>query len=136
MVCGVGGSQGVGGGEKKSGQRDGVEPDRVDFWHWYRRLQFECCRCGLMPWEFLGLTPGEVETVLAAESSRQEAAWLLTAWQTSRIGPMVWANKSYSPNELLGWSEERGRDRQVGKVRVVAFLRSLGDEVKRNQSGA
>jgi hypothetical protein len=90
----------------------------------------------LRPWEFLSLTPGEIETMLAAEEARHDAEWFRTAWQTSRIGPMVWAQKSWSPNELLGWADEQGPDRRVGKVRVVAFLRGLGDEVRRNQSGA
>lgn len=87
----------------------------------------------MRPWEYLECTPGEVETIVAAEAAQRDQEWLLTAWQTSRIGPMVWASKAHSPLELLGWNETEREEKSVGKLRLVAFLRGFGDEVKRNR---
>ena len=58
---------------------------------------------GYRPSDWLTLTPGELFAQYAVYQERCDRELFLQAWLASHIGPMVKAQKSYSPWQLAGF---------------------------------
>ena len=88
----------------------------------------------MRPWEFAECTPGEIEAMVAAFNANADAEMGRYAWQTALIGPMVWSQKAYQPNDLLGWEEDAPDDGKADALKLKTFMWSLKDQVDREKS--